>query len=30
MFEGKPRIRNLRASGPIASNPAFQDALARE
>ena len=30
MFEGKPRIRNLRASGPIATNPAFQDALARE
>jgi hypothetical protein len=30
MFEGKPRIRDLRATGPIASNPAFQDALARE
>lgn len=30
MFEGKPRIRNLRANGPIASNPSFQEALARE
>lgn len=30
MFEGKPRIRNLRASGPIASDPSFQTALARE
>jgi hypothetical protein len=30
MFEGKPRIRNLRASGPIASDPSFQSALARE
>jgi hypothetical protein len=30
MFEGKPRIRDLRASGPIATNASFQDALARE
>jgi hypothetical protein len=30
MFEGKPRIRNLRATGPIASDPSFQSALARE
>lgn len=30
MFEGKPRIRNLRASGPISSDPSFQSALARE
>jgi hypothetical protein len=30
MFEGKPRIRDLRATGPIANNPTFQDALARE
>lgn len=30
MFEGKPRIRNLRANGPIASDPSFQSALARE
>jgi len=30
MFEGKPRIRNLRATGPIAAEPLFQDALQRE
>jgi hypothetical protein len=30
MFEGKPRIRDLRSSGPIATNASFQDALARE
>lgn len=30
MFEGKPRIRNLRATGPIAATPSFQQALARE
>lgn len=30
MFEGKPRVRNLRASGPISSDPSFQIALARE
>ncbi|MET1755610.1 hypothetical protein ABVV53_09090 [Novosphingobium sp. RD2P27] len=30
LFQGSPRIRNLAASGPLASNPVFQDALARE
>ncbi|MEW9854162.1 hypothetical protein [Novosphingobium sp. M1R2S20] len=30
LFQGSPRIRNLAASGPLASNSAFQDALARE
>jgi hypothetical protein len=30
MLQGSPRIDNLRASGPIAADPAFQAALARE
>lgn len=30
MFQGSPKINNLRASGPIASDPNFKNALARE
>lgn len=30
MFQGSPRINNLRASGPISSDPDFRAALARE
>jgi hypothetical protein len=28
MFQGKPKVRTLTASGPIASNAAFQTQLA--